>query len=64
MEFIVNNKFTLCACKREILCFTCHKFIYWEILCILTEGRTYEYDEKNPASLLWERGVIPEYEGE
>ncbi|XP_078382790.1 uncharacterized protein LOC144665407 [Oculina patagonica] len=26
------------------------------------QGRTYEYDEGNPADLLWERGVIPEYE--
>ncbi|KAJ7382898.1 hypothetical protein OS493_031956 [Desmophyllum pertusum] len=25
-------------------------------------GRLYEYDEGNPADMLWERGVIPEYE--
>ena len=28
-----------------------------------SKGRTYEYDEGNPAAMLWERGVVPEYEG-
>ena len=26
------------------------------------KGRSYEYDERDPAALLLERGVIPEYE--
>ena len=36
---------------------------FYAILFIFFKGRSYEYDERNPAALLLERGVIPDFEG-
>lgn len=35
----------------------------WFVLFFF-KGRSYEYDKRDPATLLLERGVIPDYEGE
>ena len=37
---------------------------FYVILLIFFIGRSYEYDERDPAALLLERGIIPDYEGE
>ena len=37
---------------------------FYVILVIFFKGGSYEYDKRNPAALLLERGVIPDFEGE
>lgn len=56
IDYILNKIFVLCGqCSTSlVLCDSCS----------FSKGRTYEYDERDPAALLWERGVIPEHEGE